>query len=97
MIIIPHKFCCESMLIHLKEQTIKYFPKFREYGIPVYDGGTSFIVMLFCPWCGQQLPSSLRDMWFDLLDEKGIDCGDFDLIPEDMNSDSWWRSNTDID
>lgn len=26
------------------------------YGIPIHDGGTSVIVIKYCPWCGQQLP-----------------------------------------
>jgi len=25
------------------------------FGIPVYDGGTSIVVITFCPWCGNSL------------------------------------------
>lgn len=25
-------------------------------GIPVRDGGSSFIVIAFCPWCGKRVP-----------------------------------------
>lgn len=25
------------------------------YGIPIHDGGSSFIVIKFCPWCGSAL------------------------------------------
>lgn len=25
------------------------------YGIPIHDGGTSVIVINFCPWCGEKL------------------------------------------
>lgn len=25
------------------------------YGIPVHDGGTSFVSIQFCPWCGADL------------------------------------------
>ena len=25
------------------------------FGIPIHDGGTSIIKIVFCPWCGQKL------------------------------------------
>jgi hypothetical protein len=40
---------------------ILYVEKFGEYGIPVLDGGTSYIILDFCPWCGAKLPISKRD------------------------------------
>ena len=49
---------CEMMAIHLKENNIIYIPKFREFAIPVLDGGSSFIEIGFCPWWGCKLPSS---------------------------------------
>lgn len=87
------KTCCEAMALHLKEKNIEYYAKFREYGIPVKDGGTSFIEIFFCPWCGQKLPTSLRDRWFELLDQKGVDYDDEENIPENMKTDSWWLDN----
>lgn len=39
---------------------IKYSSKFDEYGIPIYDGGTSYILIHYCPWCGTKLPKSKR-------------------------------------
>ncbi|MDD3022185.1 MAG: hypothetical protein PHX61_14600 [Alphaproteobacteria bacterium] len=83
--------CCEMMEIHLRERTIEYIPKFREYGIPVLDGGSSFIIITFCPWCGHKLPSSLREKWFELMDEMGIDYDDIEKMPKRMQSDEWWR------
>lgn len=26
------------------------------YGLPVHDGGSSWIAIGFCPWCGSRLP-----------------------------------------
>ena len=26
------------------------------FGLPVHDGGSSHIVIRFCPWCGTELP-----------------------------------------
>jgi hypothetical protein len=49
----PDRFACPDCLIH-------YSPKFREYGLIVHDGGTSFIVIRYCPWCGTRLPESSR-------------------------------------
>ncbi len=25
------------------------------YGIPIHDGGSSFVKIKFCPWCGENL------------------------------------------
>ena len=87
----PRTTCCEMMSIHLREETIFYSPIFREYGIPVHDGGTSFILIEYCPWCGKELPSSCRDRWFDILEELGVDSCDDENIPEAMKSDAWWK------
>ncbi|WP_425615575.1 DUF6980 family protein [Anatilimnocola sp. NA78] len=40
---------------------IEYWPRFREYGIIIHDGGSSVMRIEFCPWCGSRLPESLRD------------------------------------
>jgi hypothetical protein len=29
---------------------IKYIANFDEYGIPIHDGGSSFIIIAYCPW-----------------------------------------------
>lgn len=50
----PVRFECPDCLVHFSE-------RLREYGLIVHDGGTSSIVILFCPWCGALLPVSLRD------------------------------------
>jgi hypothetical protein len=50
----PDRFNCPDCLVH-------YSPRFREYGLIVHDGGSSTCLIRFCPWCGAQLPESLRD------------------------------------
>ena len=72
------------------ETAIRYEAKFREYGISVLDGGSSTIQILFCPWCGQKLPGSLRESWFEILESKNLELGD-PTIPEDMLSEAWWK------
>lgn len=42
------RFDCPDSLIHYVEET-------GEYGIIIHDGGTSFSVIHFCPWCGKRL------------------------------------------
>jgi hypothetical protein len=54
------------------ETAIIYIQKFREYGIRVLDGGSSFIVINFCPWCGKNLPASLRDEYVESVEDESI-------------------------
>jgi hypothetical protein len=67
-----------------------YVAKYREYGIRVLDGGSSYIVLRHCPSCGQELPHSLRDAWFERVAELGLDPLD-DALPVELESDKWWR------
>ena len=45
----PDRYDCPDCLID-------YWPKTGRYGIMIHDGGSSMIVMAFCPWCGAKLP-----------------------------------------
>ncbi|EFV14924.1 DUF6980 family protein [Segniliparus rugosus] len=42
-------FDCPDALVH-------YSAALREYGLIIHDGGSSFIVIRHCPWCGLRLP-----------------------------------------
>ena len=44
----PDRFDCPDALIH-------FSPRRGEYGIIVHDGGSSFVSIVFCPWCGASL------------------------------------------
>ncbi len=81
------------MATHLSETNLPlvYVPKFREYGLSVLDGGTSYVVILFCPWCSTRLPSSMRDAWFDAIEMMGLEPESADVPPAYRN-DSWWRA-----
>lgn len=72
---------------------IVYIDKFDEYGIKICDGGTSYTLIEFCPWCGQKLPDSKRDQWFDEIEELGIDPWK-GKMPKRYLSDEWYRENT---
>ena len=80
------------MASHLKggELPITYGARFREYGLAYRDGGTSCQLLQYCPWCGSKLPSSLRDRWFERLEELGLEPDD-PGVPHEMKTDAWWR------
>lgn len=70
---------------------VRFVPKFREYGIDILDGGTSYQSINFCPWCGAKLPHSLRKEWFDHLENIGIDPAD-GVIPDKYRDHAWYSS-----
>lgn len=37
------------------DSVVIYNKKGKEYGIPIHDGGSSYIRIRFCPWCGSKL------------------------------------------
>jgi len=49
----PDPFDCADVLIYYSEQH-------DEYGIIIHDGGASYSVLKYCPWCGVNLPESKR-------------------------------------
>ena len=95
--------CCKLMTEMIADGRfpVEYGPMFREYAISAVKEGERHIVhqqMFWCPWCGKKLPESLREKWFDAIEEMGLD--DIDIlsdidgdprVPEDMKSDAWWR------
>lgn len=88
----PHH--CDEMSCRLGggEVAIVYLPKFREYGIRIQDGGTSFQRIQYCPWCGRTLPPSLRNRWFEELDRLGLEPESPDL-PECYRTSAWWQND----
>jgi hypothetical protein len=97
--------CCEAMgkaLDHTCEQhadpwdcpdtALVYHEPFAEYGIPIRDGGMSYLRIDHCPWCGARLPESQRDGWFDAVEGMKFNPNDPDNLPERFLS-SAWRTN----
>lgn len=39
--------CADSLIYHSEES--------NEYGIIIHDGGSSFSLINYCPWCGKKL------------------------------------------
>lgn len=84
--------CCERLVDQVRADDVPIVcaEEFREVGVAVVDGGSSYLVIDFCPHCGTKLPSQLRDEWFDRLDALGIDPDD-GAVPEEFRSSRWWR------
>ncbi|HMJ69728.1 MAG TPA: hypothetical protein VK508_12570 [Cyclobacteriaceae bacterium] len=96
----PLTYCCDSIKFHLDQffkepddvdTIIKYVAVFDEYGIPIRDGGSSFIHIEYCPWCGAKLPPSKRDEWFKKLEDLGYESPLTDEVPEEFKSSDWYR------
>jgi len=101
---IPPDVCCTRMAARLSEQcgrhadpfdcpdnVIYWSAPFDEYGLIVHDGGTSYLLVEYCPWCGRRLPESKRDRWFDELERLGIKNPSLDDAQEPYASDAWYR------
>jgi hypothetical protein len=75
-----------------QDHLIFYIPKFDEYMLIIHDGGSSGITIAYCPWCGFKLPTSKRILWFDTLEQLGLDPDEQD-IPDEFNSNKWYLNN----
>lgn len=52
-----------------------------EHGLPVHDGGASYVLIEHCPWCSARLPDGQRERWFDETEALGLN-EDADLPPK---------------
>ena len=87
--IYPH--CCEDMKMRVEDPNvaIEFFDRFREYGISLV--GSSGVVRIdFCPWCNNKLPTSLRNRYYDELENIGIDDPYSQDVPDDFKSAEWY-------
>ena len=71
--------------------SVEYDPRFDEYSVLA---GTARQLLFYCPWCGERLPPSQRDGWFDELVARGIDPL-ADEIPAEFKSGTW-RKGADV-
>ena len=72
--------------------SVRYDARFDEYWVPA---GNAQQLLFFCPWCGERLPESQRDRWFDELEAKGLDPL-VDPVPDDYRTGAW-RGATDTE
>ena len=45
-------FDCPDSLIYFSQKN-------KSYGLIIHDGGSSFLQISFCPWCGETLSPSI--------------------------------------
>jgi len=68
----PASLCCESMQAALQmdcathddpfecpDSLIAYNAGFNQFGLIVHDGGTSVVLIRYCPWCGSSLSKGM--------------------------------------
>jgi hypothetical protein len=72
-----------------EETAIVYLPQFREFGLPVLDGGCSIVAIEWCPFSGKRLPESLRERRFEVLEAEGLVKSSTGL-PDEFKSEAWW-------
>ena len=65
-------------------------PSSREYKLIIHDGGSSGMLIQFCPWCGTRLPASRREEWFDRIEAMGVDPWKDD-VPQEFLDDTWMK------
>jgi hypothetical protein len=88
--------CCNSMDCELLSSTsiLLYNAKYREYAVKIPNSST-YAMIDFCPFCGEKLPVSLRDEWFDILEQEyGLESPceeDKKRVPKEFLTDEWWK------
>ena len=94
--------CCEVMkgILERGMSALQYYAPTRSYRIrEFYKGKLERISneIIYCPWCSTTLPESLYDKQEETLEnEYGLTetwkGGEhYDLIPEEFNTDEWWK------
>lgn len=99
--------CCKEMIkaLELKcdihkniydcpDVVISYSSKFDEYGIIIHDGGSSSMIINYCPFCGYKLPESKRELWLRELEKLGYDDPWEQNIPEIYEDDRWYKNKS---
>ena len=93
--------CCEQMerLSYVNDNAfenpdnlIYYNEVFDEYGMIIHDGGTSYILIHYCPWCGKKFRESKREQWFEQLEQLGYENPFEEEIPSIFESRKWWKN-----
>lgn len=75
-------------------RVLDWIASWDEYRIPMsYDGYSSTLIH-YCPWCGHTLAESKRRLWYERLYSLGYDDPGNEDIPDEYQTDEWWRSET---
>ena len=77
----------KSALLGSTDKRIYWSPLFDEYGL-ICQPSAEILVIAHCPFCGFQLPSSLRAEWFEKLEKTGWQTWG-DPIPKEFFTEAW--------
>jgi hypothetical protein len=92
--------CCNLLDYYLnkcEDVIVRRSKSCDEYGVVVPGDESSYILMNYCPWCGNVFPKSKRNLWVDIIEELGYD-GIFDEnIPEILKTDEWYKNLPNVD
>ena len=69
---------------------VEYDARFDSYWV---ETGGLRQDLFFCPWCGEKLPASQQDRWFDDLEDQGFDPFS-DPVPEPYRTGAWRGAET---
>jgi hypothetical protein len=85
----PHS--CPGMVVALGRPDIpvEYWPHVREFVLVSEPGSSVGQMITYCPFCGAELPESLREELCDRLEALGLSLYD-PRTPEPFESDAWW-------
>ncbi len=91
------KHCCSLMDASLDDHRVQIFysPQMLEYYIPLKNHPAVQCIFC-CPWCGKELPTSLRENLYDVLEKEYNIEPDSDFektkgLPKEFLSDEWWK------
>ena len=71
---------------------LDWIARWDEYRIPMSYDGYAATLIRHCPWCGHKLPDSKRSLWYERLKSLGYSDPGNDDIPDEFETDAWWRS-----
>jgi hypothetical protein len=82
-------------LINEGKVCIGYLPEWRRYYITIKKS-MAIQGILYCPWCGFKFPKSLREEYFDILEnelkiEITPDMEAKKEFPKEFLTDEWWK------
>jgi hypothetical protein len=91
------KFCCEDMMYaveggHIPNEpsVILYSPSERSFGLVIGDDSGNQWLLVYCPFCGEKLPTDLCDEYFDAI--RDPETGRvLEPLPEEFQTDEWWK------
>ncbi len=75
--------------IHEGKVAVEYLERFREFYIKL-STNSGLQLIHFCPWSGKPLPQSVRDQYFDILEDPELTPYAVRKLKQQMQDEAWW-------